>query len=385
MRSILYIGQNPGEGTGSPVIVRRHLRRFAADGWSVSVLGDYGGDERECRAAGWRLASLCHRRWWWPPYRQQSATLRWLRLRLLAREAVAQLPPPDVILSYLAAHADFSAQLAVHVGAVTGAPLHMLVHDDGASFPYAHGRETVLRQTHDEILRAADACWFVSPELADCYPSSAPHRRILYPIPEGWERPAVWQPAFAAAPAVYYAGYVWPQQLPLLARVAQTAQSAGSQVVVMSRESVILRAFREAEPVRLAPPFPTNREALGHLATTAAGLLVSYADTIAAMPWCATSFPSKLVEYSHLGLPIAVIAPPDSAVGHWAQRVRYPYFFAPADTATLQRWFAGLRDRREWEQRAALSLQLARTEFNPDRLQAALENAMRPGTERRAA
>jgi hypothetical protein len=385
MPNLLYIGQNPTTGTGSPVIVLRHLRRFAAEGWSVAVLGEYGGDYRDCRAAGWTVHEMCHRRWWWPPFRNHSAALRWMRLRLLAHEVAALNPSPTVILSYLAAHSDFSADLAGHVAQLTGAPLHILVHDDVSAFPNARGQESSLRRAHETILEAADVCWFVSPELADRFPSTTSKRRLLYPLPEGWDRPAVWSDAFATKPAVYYAGHLWREQHALLAEVAACATKVGSEVIVMARESAELREFCLSAGVRWQPPFPTNREALNHLASTAAGVLVSYAATVDDMPWSATSFPSKLVEYCHLGLPIAVVAPADSAVVRWARRVRFPYVFEPGKPAPIQEWFAGLRQREVWQVRAALSLHLARTEFDPRRIQSELAEAMIRGTERRAA
>ncbi len=385
MPHLLYIGQNPTTGTGSPVIVLRHLQRFAADGWKISIVGDYGGDYRVCRNAGWSVKQLCHRRWWWPPYRKHSPSLRWLRLRLLAHEAAAGSPRPDVILSYLAFHSDFATQLATHVAQITGAPLHVLVHDDPTAFPAARGKEAEIRAVHEGILNAADECWFVSPELADCYPSTAPHRRILYPIPEGWDRPAMWHEGRASLPRVYYAGHVWAEQLPLLGRAARAIQAAGAELTIMAKGSETLRAFCETEPVRCLAPQPTNREALAHLAGEAAGVIVSYADTVAQMPWCATSFPSKLVEFCHLGLPVAIVAPADSAVARWARRLRFPYFYEPDNLRALQEWAAGLRQREVWQVRAALSLHLAQTEFDPTRIQAQLANALLPGTERRAA
>lgn len=385
MSSLLYIGQNPTVGTGSPIIVLRHLQRFAASGWNISVLGEYGGDYELSRQAGWNVVQLCHRKWWWPPYRQHSTGLRWLRLRLLAHEAAAAIPRPDVVLSYLAAHSDFSTQLATHVSQVTGAPLHVLVHDDASAFPYARGREADLRRLHESILAGADTCWFVSPELADCFPSTAPRRRILYPIPEGWDTPAEWREQFSLSPEIYYAGHVWNEQLPVLARIGRTARRSGARLVIMARESIALRALCDTERIQCRAPFPTNREALAHLAISAAGVVVSYADKVSAMPWCATSFPSKLVEYCHLGLPIAVIAPPDSAVARWAHRVRFPHCFAPADSDALDRWCQRLREPSAWQEYAALSLHLARTEFNPEHIQAQLADAFLDGTECRAA
>jgi hypothetical protein len=178
---------------------------------------------------------------------------------------------------------------------------------------------------------------------------------------------------------------VWPQQLPLLAEIAACARKAGSEVIVMARDSPTQREFCLTEAVRWQPPFATNREALSHLVANAAGVVVSYAATVEDMPWCATSFPSKLVEYCHLGLPIAVVAPAESAVARWARRLRFPYVFEPGNTASLKDWFAGLRQRDVWHVRAALSLHLARTEFDPRRIQSELAEAMIRGTERRAA
>lgn len=385
MPNLLYVGQNPAAGTGSPVIVLRHLRRFAAEGWKVSILGDYGSDYRECIDAGWTVRTLCHRRWWWPPFRHHSTALRWMRLRLLAHEVAAHNPEPTLILSYLAAHADFSADLAGHVAQVTGAPLHVLVHDDVSAFPSSKGREESLRRAHENILRAADACWFVSPELAARFPAVSSTARVLYPLPEGWDRPASWNDAFEHRPRIYYAGYLWPEQIPLLGKIADTARNASTALVVMARDTPALREFCRSEAVHWQPPFPTNREALVHLAAEAAGVVVSYAETVAAMPWSETSFPSKLVEYCHLGLPIAVVAPTGTAVARWAARVRFPYVFEPGNLRPLQDWLAGLRQREVWQVRAALSLHLARTEFDPRKIQDELAVAMIRGTERRAA
>jgi hypothetical protein len=385
MASILYIGQNPGAGTGSPVIVLRHLRRFAQDGWRVSVLADYGGDYSAVESAGWTLHRLCHRRWWWPPYRDRSPGLRWMRLRLLAGEVANITPKPDVILGYLAAHTDFSADLATHVARAMDVPLHMLVHDDATAFPAARGRQRAIRRYHNSILTAANVSWFVSPELADCFALSDHRRRVLLPIPEGWAQPAKWQQSFATKPKLYYAGHVWPEQLPLMAKLARSARSAGYELVVLSRPSTALRSLAAAEPIQIQAPFATNEEALAHLASHASALLVSYAETVAAMPWCATSFPSKLVEYSHLGIPTAIVAPAESSVGRWAVRTKYPFFFAPADTTRFEGWLTWLRGRSLWEDAAAVSLRLARTEFDPVRIHSQLANAIPVGTESRAA
>jgi hypothetical protein len=118
------------------------------------------------------------------------------------------------------------------------------------------------------------------------------------------------------------------------------------------------------------PPFRTNQEALQHLAQEAAGLLVSYTDTVEQMPWIATSFPSKLVEYTQLGLPCAIVAPPDSAVGRWAQRGHFADFFDPAELSGLATWARDLRNETTWRQHSARIHHLAEGEFSPEKIQA---------------
>ena len=88
--------------------------------------------------------------------------------------------------------------------------------------------------------------------------------------------------------------------------------------------------------MRWQAPFATNHEALAHLAADAAAVLVSYADAVADMPWSATSFPSKFVEYCHLGLPVAVVAPAGAAISRWAHRVRFPHAFDPVELDRLE-------------------------------------------------
>ena len=53
MPRLTYIGQTPAEGTGSPVIILRHLQRLTAHGWKITVIGEHGQDTSACERAGW--------------------------------------------------------------------------------------------------------------------------------------------------------------------------------------------------------------------------------------------------------------------------------------------------------------------------------------------
>ena len=377
-RSLTYIGQTPAEGTGSPVIILRHLRRLAEHGWKITIIGEQGQNASACERAGWSIKHLPMRRPWWPPFRPQNAFLRSIRTTLLARECqrLNADNPPDAIFGYLAAHADFSPEIAAHLARQTKTPFSLLVHDDATAFGSTENEKYHLRKRHGWIIRQAHRCWFVSPELAAEYAVPLAARRVLLPIPEGWTQRAVFSAVRCQYPKIYYAGFIWPPQYPLLAKIARTLSAAGGRLVLLTRETPELKKFLAREPADWVQSFPSNGEALAHLVANAAGLLVSYSETSAEMPWVATSFPSKFVEYSHLGLPCAIVATRDSAIGCWAQREGYPYFYTPTRLDAFQKWATSLKAEDHWRGLASTALALARGPFSPEIIHAQLENAL---------
>lgn len=377
-RHLVYVGQTPAEGTGSPVIILRHLRRLADHGWKITIIGEHGQDASACERAGWSVRTLPLRRSWWPPFRADSKFSRAIRTWLLGRECrkLVGAEKPDAIFGYLAAHADFSPEIAAHFARQTGAPFTLLVHDDAAAFEKEDAKKYRLRKRHAWIIRQTHRCWFVSPELAAEYQVPEEARRVLLPIPEGWERPAQFSAERVKYPKVYYAGYIWPPQYPLLGKLARALSNAGGRLVLISRDTPELKAFLQQEPADWIAPFRTNTEALTHLVENAAGLLVSYTETIAEMPWVATSFPSKFVEYSHLGLPTAIVAPAESAIGRWTHRASYPYFYPPDEILAFQKWASSLKQEANWRGLASEAAALARGAFSPEKIHDELENSL---------
>jgi len=379
MPHLLYIGQTPAEGTGSPVIILRHLTRLAAAGWKISLIAEPGRSTAAPLPAEWTRFTLPLRRGWWPPFRHGVTVSRTVRTWLLAGECARLTAdaPPDAVLGYLAAHDDFYAEIAARYARRTGVPLSLLVHDDAAAFATAPRDQQRLRRRHAWILRQAHRNWFVSPELAATYGLPAEHQHVLPPIPAGRSRFGEWQSAFSTTPRVYYAGFIWPAQFPLLRKIAQTLAEAGASLVLLTRETPELMEFLRTTPLTHVAAFDSNGAALDHLATSAAGVVVSYADNVEQMPWIATSFPSKLVEYAQLGLPCAIVAPPDSAVGRWAQRTGYADCFGAGELDRLAAWAHDLRREATWQWRSTSARALAHGEFSPEKIQATFAAGLR--------
>ena len=366
------------EGAGSAVIVFRHLRRLAASGWSISIISDWGQDLEYCDREGWPVFHLTHRKPWWPPYNPENPLLRVVRHWLWAGECDRFLKGkrPDAVFTYLSAFTDFMSQVALAYASRYSVPLSVIAHDDPACFAPTPGEGLELRRRYQGVVERAHRTWFASPELAAIYELPLAKRTTLPPIPEGFNACPEWKPEFAASPLLVYAGNYWPAQLPLLARIAREVAAMGGRLMLMVKASPEVHALCSVEPIVWREPFRENREALAFLAQNAAGLLVSYAESSDAMPWTRTSFPSKLIEYTHLGLPIMIYAPADSAAANWAKDRAYADYATPQTPGAVKEFVGSLKDRENWIRKAAFSKSFAATEFNPKRIQDKFEAAL---------
>lgn len=378
MPRLLYFGPAPALGTGSQVILLRHLRRLAGEGWTVELVPNWGDDLAEVESRHWSVHRLPHRRRWWPPFQRDSEISRRLSTFLWARETDRLVRPrPDAVLTYLAWHSDLFAEIAAAYGRRTGRPVTCLVHDDAADFAANAGRRRQLRRRHARILRHNHRNWFVSAAQAAALAPARSHAGVIAPIPEGYAGPRpVWREEFARCPRIYFAGYLWPEQARLLRSLAPALAAAAARLVVLGRRTPEVGALVADGLADHVPPFTGNHEALAHLAAHAAGLIVSYAATVAELPWSRTSMPSKLVEYAHLGLPIAIVAPPETAIADWARHRRIAAMFAPEDHGGLAAWIGSLREPETWSRQLGIWHALAASDWSPDHIHDVLSHGL---------
>jgi hypothetical protein len=381
-KTLLYFGHVPSEGAGSVIIVLRHLRRFAAEGWDIFLVADWGQDHSLCRAQGWSVMQLSHRRSWWPPFNPDRKFSRWLRSRLWAGEVRAWLGdrPVDGVFTYLSAFSDTLSIAAVGFAQRYRLPLATLVHDDARCFVKDNQEGLRAHARRQWIVQHSTTAWFASPELAACYDVPQPQIGFLPPIPEGGTRESlsVSREGATDSPLLIYAGNYWPPQLPTFAHIAAAARSAGGRLLAVIKKDPEHVAYLQEHGVEWKPPFPRNTEALDYYRLHASALVVSYAPTSAEMPWTRSSFPSKLIEYCHLGLPIVIVAPDDTAVAHWARARNFPDIFAPDDLAGLSAYISRLRDPAFCRERAAVAQSFATGEFDPIAIQRKLSHSLLP-------
>ena len=376
-RTLVYFGHVPAEGAGSAIIVYRHLRRFAEAGWDVRVVADWGQPHDWCRKHGWPVMELSHRKPFWPPFNPDRPLSRAFRAWLWAGEARAWLgsAQPAAVFTYLSAFSDTLSLAAVGFARRYRLPLATIIHDDARDFIKSPAEGARAHARRQWIVENSTKAWFASPALAACFDLPEKLIGVLPPIPEGAPVSSdllatrYSLPATSSEPLLIYAGNYWPPQLPVLAGLAKIIRAAGGSLLAVLKENAGDVAFLRAHDVDWRAPFPKNIEALDHYREHASAMIVSYANTSDDMPWTRTSFPSKLIEYCHLGLPLVIIAPEDTAIVQWARARNFPDVFMPADLAGIARYTQQLRDPAFRRERAALSLAFARGEFNPVTIQ----------------
>lgn len=381
-RTLVYFGHVPAEGAGSAIIVYRHLQRFATAGWKVYVVADWGQQHllSTCLAHDWPTMTLSHRRRFWPPFNPDRGLSRACRAWLWGGEVRAWLgsTTPTAAFTYLSAFSDMLSIAAVGFARRYRLPLATIVHDDARDFlkTPAEGRRAHTRRQW--IVGHSTKAWFASPRLAENFRLDPSIAGVLPPIPEGAAAAPLPDPAAhpVAAPLLIYAGNYWPPQLPVLAALARTIAQAGGRFLTVLKENPEHLVYLAQHGVAHRPPFARNTEALDFFRTQAAAMVVSYAQTSDDMPWTRTSFPSKLIEYCHLGLPLVIVAPEDTAIVRWARERAFPDVFAPSDLAGFAGYVARLQDPAFRRHRAERSLSFARGEFDPVSIQQKLSDSL---------
>jgi hypothetical protein len=370
----------PAEGAGSAIIVYRHLKRFSAAGWRVRIVADWGQEHfmPTCVTHGWPVTTLSHRKTWWPPFDADRPLSRAFRTWLWAGEVREWLGAhkPDAVFTYLSAFSDTLSLAAAGFARRYDLPFATIVHDDARDFIKDTDEGKRAHARRQWIVENSSKAWFASPTLADCFQLNPKTVGVLPPIPEGAADVFATRSPSNESPLLVYAGNYWPPQLPVLADLARAARESSARFLTVLKENAADQEYLRAHDVEWRAPFAKNTDALDYFRTHATAMVVSYASSSNDMPWTRTSFPSKLIEYCHLGLPLVIVAPEDTTVVRWARERKFPDVFAPDDLSGFKSYVAQLINPAFFRNRAEISLSFARGEFDPAAIQQQLVDSL---------
>lgn len=375
---ILFIlGSPPRQGLTGPVIVDRHLRRLP-DNYKISIAApeqSFGDLEFP---DSWKIIRMPKRRWWWLPYRKNVTILETLRFWYWKRECEKVLlnERPSAILTIL--H-DVYSVFAAYLSKVWKVPLVVILHDQVEAFSNSKTCSKWFNRNWKFVFNQSTMILPVSWELANAYNLGSTGKILhLYPISEGNRDKFIeWNEKFRSFPVIGYAGNIYPSQIPVIEKIASTIESInGRLLLIVPRQPEVVMLLHKFPNIDYREPFENNVDAINYLASHVSSILVAYPLDISKMPWVRTSFPSKLVEFCHLGLPILIIASEDTALGRWSLEHNWLSYLNNMDDDKLLSTLSSMTKEKEWRQMSDQSIAVAQGEFNPEYIQKQFESVI---------
>ena len=366
----------PSQGTGSPVILERHLKRLEANGWKISI----AIPENTLKGVSdlpqsWQVIPLISRKWWWPPFREEIPLLVNLRLFLWRLECNKEIGSdyPSAILTLLYG---VYPLLATSLSKQWKVPMSVIIHDQDELWAKSKVDFIRIRQRVTKVLSKASRVWTVSSNLAIAYNLSTELCSVLYPIPEGsnHEIPDI-ESRFSSKPIIAHAGSLHPFQFPNFYELAIALEKINGKLLIVASENnpTLCKLLKICPNIIHHKPFSKNRDAIEFLYQNATSILISYSFSLEEQSWARTSFPSKLIEFSHLGLPLIIMAPEDTAISDWAKQHEGIICINKLEQNTILTNLEKLTSRNSWMQMSKLVFELSKNEFNPDNIQQQFE------------
>ena len=365
---LLYLGDVPVEASyhGSALLYRL-LQGYPADRLRV-IEGNLFTSRSDRRLPGVRYESLQVCR----PRLLNSRLHDWYSLWLMSRSAgrTRQLPPlldgfePEAIMTV--GHG-YTWVTAARFAAERGVALHMVCHDDWPSVVPSTLRNRVDREFGDAYRQAASRLC-VSPQMVSEY-----ERRygaggtVLYPA-RGLDPPVFTAPPErlrrnGGAPTLAFAGTINSAGYArLLRRVADALEPLDGQLLLFGPgDQEHIRSLGLDHPRIRRRGLVPAAELMTRLRDEADVLLVPMSFAPEDRSNMEMSFPSKLTDYTAVGLPLLIYGPSYSSAVHWSN----------ANT--------GVAETVTSEEPEALAGAIARLAHNPDHRWRLAETAQEVG------
>jgi hypothetical protein len=375
---ILFISRKPPQqGTGSHIIIERHLRRLEYSNWEISIATPENSLTNIKLPDTWNIISLPKRRWWWPPLRDKIPLSLAMRLHCWKWECKNKLKGKKVT-AILADYWDNYSLLAAFLSKQWQIPLSLIIHDQPELWANSEQQKIEIAKRTKFVVNQAQRIWCVSPELADAYQlSSNPKMSVLFPIPNGnFSNLFSQKKSLNEEFVIAHAGSLHPFQFDNLKTLAIClGKINGVLLLITQRDNpVVIKLIQKFDNVRQCEPWENNTQAMSFLAKNADCILVSYSFESHQQLWAKTSFPSKLVEFSHLNIPILILAPPNTAISNWAINNNWLSYVSSLKEAKLIDILNKIKHKKTWCKMAEQSKQMALNKFQPDIIQAQFQS-----------
>jgi hypothetical protein len=377
---LLLISTDFQDGGGGHLCLLRHVKRLNASGIPTSLLTQELPRERVKHKFFGKsdFRSVCLiplRRWFWPPliYRLPwTIELRRLLIILDGMMTILCVRPNGILMAFNGSSLSLWSWLANKLRI----PMGVIVYDLRELWAESPKERRKMHADSRGTLKRASVLWFVSEELQEEYLRRVPDLdpalcRILPPIPGRIQVPPPrWREEFGEKTTITFAGGLKSSNHDVFRALMSEMRSFKDRLVIITQEKRLasleqeLGDYRDVLELRAIPENPPD--GIKWAAANSTCLLVHYSFDSAAEALSLTSFPSKLLEYSHLGLPILIAAPANTTVGKWAQRVDWPLWLDSLEPAKIQDALERLKHEDFWHFCVVKTREHAGSDFCPD-------------------
>ncbi|MBT2562806.1 glycosyltransferase [Pedobacter sp. ISL-68] len=349
------------DGGGGSVVIYRHLKRLQKEGHHIVFLNCSPNHGVRTEFTQINI----QKRWWHPPLRKYTPLLStfrfWLHYRFLKNRLTFQ--KGDKILGILE---DTGSLLAQIIASQTKLPYYLFFHDDNIFSKYFEGHLFSLGNLKN-IIHHCKHFFVVSKPMQELLKQNCGENAIvIYPIPEGSSRKKGLAKVNFKGLQLCYAGTILPFHDQLIKKIFKAAQSMNGQLTLVTNSDLsIANRFRDCEGIKIRRPLEKLHDLFTVLLEEMDVLLIFYSFNLAEEIRATHSFPSKLTEFCHLGIPILIIAPEESAIGLWAKEHKWQCYVNNDSMDEISEMISRLQFPDFWEKCSRQSIQLAENEFNP--------------------
>jgi hypothetical protein len=376
-KHLLFVGTLPQPGFGTCVIIYRNLKRLK--GWKISIASAKHLIKKEYSTPRmWRIIELAQHRWWWPPLKPYIFALFQLRLYFwkLKCERLLNKERPSIILNQLGR----DSALAYYLSKAWRVPLFMMIHDRWQVWVKTEFDKLYMTEKRAEsILNHASKIWATSPGLATFYKVNNPKKiSVLFAMPEGGPPCfAQWRDDFKTHPVIVSSGSFRDYQIDIFKNIAFALQRINGTLLIISNKKYYghLKSQLEGFPnIIYNEPFVRNAELISFLKEKASCILVPgcFRDEL---DW-KINIPERLVEFSHLGIPMIILSPPHTCLSDWAKAHKWHGHLDTLDKDKLFELVKQITDKEKWLAMAEQSKNVALNEFSSDKIQAQFESEL---------
>lgn len=357
---------------GGSVVIYRHLKRLEAQGYSVVIINCNNNIKTVSEFSQINIK----KKLWHPPLRKFTPFLSTLRFKMYYRylDSLLSFKPEDKIISILE---DQGSLLSYVISKKTKTPYYLFFHDDNVFSVYF--KSHILHKTHlRKIISDCTHFFVVSESMKQLIINNGSNAvTVLYPIPDGHDVSKKISDVNFDDLKFCYSGMLMTVHYKLIDSLHQCIQKNGVKLVLISNfdENTKLK-FTPYKKLEIIYKIEKLQDLFSYFIKKIDVLVIFYSFDMVEEVRALHSFPSKFIEYCHLGIPILIIAPVESAFGTWAKENEWLSYVCNDNPEEISNMINNFKDELFWIKCQNQCLEYAKTEFNPQKIHSKFSNIL---------